>query len=83
MKSSPGKPVPKPVPPTPAPPGEEIVGDKEAAEKLLPTYTEPILRDKRKAELEAICESLGLDPKGTRADLVVRILKAKSQLLRR
>ena len=75
-------PVPESVPPSAAPPGEEIVGDKDEAEELLLTYNEAILRDKRKAEIEAICESLGLDPNGTRADLIVRILKLKERRTR-
>jgi tetratricopeptide (TPR) repeat protein len=66
-------------PPSQAPPGEAVFGEKEEAKKLLPTLTEAILRNKRKTELEALCESLGLDPKGTRADLIVRILKAKNR----
>ena len=37
------------------------------------------LNSKGKFELEAMCEALGLDPKGTRADLIVRILKAKEK----
>lgn len=48
-------------------------------EALLPTITEPQLREKGKFELEAMCEALGLDPKGTRADLIVRIMKAKAR----
>ncbi len=79
QRSSVRPPPPPPPPPAPPPPGEEIVGEKDEAEELLQTYTESILRDKRKTELEAICGSLGLDPKGTRADLVLRILKAKGQ----
>jgi len=65
--------------PEPAPPGEEVVGDKEAVEALLPTITESYLREKGKFELEAMCEALGLDSKGTRADLIVRIMKAKAR----
>jgi tetratricopeptide (TPR) repeat protein len=66
-----------------ASPGEKVVGEKEGAEKELLTYTEDILREKRKSELEAICESLELDDSGTRADLIVRILKAKAKLARK
>jgi tetratricopeptide (TPR) repeat protein len=82
MASS-AQPAHPPPPPTSAPPGEEIVGKKEEAEKLLLTYTEAILREKRKSEIEAICESLGLDPKGTRADLILRILRLKDQRMRK
>jgi tetratricopeptide (TPR) repeat protein len=72
-----------PVAPGAAPPGEEVVGSKDSAEQALETYTEDSLREMRRAELEAICESLGLDPEGTRADLVFRILKAKSRKSRK
>ena len=65
--------------PKPAPPGEEVVGEKESAESMLPTITEAYLREKGKFELEATCEALGLDSKGTRADLIVRIMKAKER----
>lgn len=64
----------------PAPPGEEVVGDKDAASSILAQVTEEYLREKKKSELEAMCESLGLSPRGTRADLIVRILKAKVQM---
>jgi tetratricopeptide (TPR) repeat protein len=64
----------------PAPPGEEVVGDKDAASSILAQVTEAYLREKKKSELEAMCESLGLSPRGTRADLIVRILKAKAQM---
>ncbi|MBU0684508.1 MAG: SAP domain-containing protein [Candidatus Thermoplasmatota archaeon] len=37
------------------------------------------MREMRKQELEAICESLGLSPRGTRADLILRILKVKGK----
>ena len=62
-----------------APPGEEIVGEKQSMESLLPTVNEDFLRNKKKSELEAMCEALGLSPRGTRADLILRILKAKEQ----
>jgi len=69
--------------PPAAPPGEEIVGEKDKAESMLPELTEDVLRDKRRTELEAICESLNLNPKGTRADLIVRILRARDQRARK
>ncbi|OGS42659.1 MAG: hypothetical protein A3K67_05490 [Euryarchaeota archaeon RBG_16_62_10] len=62
------------------PPREEIVGERQKTEAMLPGVTEDFLREMRKAELEAMCESLGLSAKGTRADLILRILKAKEQL---
>ena len=67
-------------PQEPSPPGEEVVGSKEAGNSILSQVSEAYLREKRKSELEAMCESLGLNPRGTRADLIVRILKAKGQM---
>ncbi len=63
----------------PAPPSEEILGDKESADALLEKIDEQFLREKKRSEIEAICESLGLSARGTRADLIVRILKAKDR----
>ena len=81
--ASKGKPAAAPGPSSSAPPGEEIVGEAEEAKRLLPTLTETILRNKRKTEIEALCESLGLDSQGTRADLIVRILKEKDKQARK
>ena len=50
---------------------------------MLPTLTEAILRNKRKTELEALCESLELDSSGTRADLMFRILKTKNKMAKK
>ncbi len=60
-------------------PGEEVIGDKESAETSLEAVSESSLREMRKQELEAICESIGLSPRGTRADLILRILKVKGK----
>jgi tetratricopeptide (TPR) repeat protein len=67
-------------PQEPSPPGEEVVGGKDKGSSILAQVSEAYLREKRKSELEAMCESLGLNPRGTRADLIVRILKAKGQM---
>lgn len=73
-----GGPTPQQAPPPP-PPGEEVVGDKNEADAVLAGATEDSLRAKRKTELESMCESLGLDSHGTRADLVLRLLRVKEQ----
>ncbi|MEM4275930.1 MAG: tetratricopeptide repeat protein [Thermoplasmata archaeon] len=75
--------APKEVPPPPAkaPPGEQVVGGRSAVAEQLPKMAEETLRGMRKPELEAMCESLGLDPRGTRAELVERLLKAKQKLV--
>ena len=65
------------------PPGEEVIGDKQSIDGLLPAMNEDFLRSKKKSELEAMCEALGLSPRGTRADLILRILKAKKQAPRK
>ena len=73
-----------PVPPKPvaekpstSPPKEEVVGLKETASASLSKETEQSLKEKRKPELEAMCESLGIDSRGTKVDLIERLLKAK------
>ena len=63
-------------------PSEEILGDRGTADAILDKVDEGYLRGKRKSELEAICESLGLSSRGTRTDLVVRILEVKVQTKR-
>jgi len=67
-------------PKTISPPGEKVSGGKASADSVLAGMTEAVLRDKKKGELEAMCESLGLNSKGTRNDLVVRLLRAREQL---
>jgi superkiller protein 3 len=62
-----------------SPPGEAIIGDKDKAETSLEAVSESSLREMRKQELEAMCESIGLSPRGTRADLILRILKVKGK----
>ncbi len=80
QRKEPGKEEPSRVAkPAVSPPKEEVVGEKETTEAMLPQMTEDFLREKRKAELEAICESLGLSSHGTRADLILRIMKVKEQ----
>jgi tetratricopeptide (TPR) repeat protein len=68
--------------PPPPPPGdaEDDEADKIA---LVKHETEGSLKVKRKTELEAICIALGISSKGTKRDLVSRILKARRRLLRR
>lgn len=68
---------------SPQAPSEEVLGDKGSADDLLGKVNEDFLREKRKSELEAMCESLGLSSRGTRADLVMRILNAKEQNAKR
>lgn len=67
----------------PAPPSEEIVGEKTSTEKSLSEITESYLQERRKTELESICRALGISPRGTRTELVSRILKAKEQAARK
>jgi len=61
----------------PAPPGEEIVGDRDSVAATLATLTKDSLKAMRKQEVEAICESLGLSAAGTKSDLIKRILHEK------
>lgn len=65
--------------PLPAPvPSEEIVGDKGAARAELAKADEKSLKGMRKAELAALCESLAIDPTGTKSELIRRLISAKS-----
>ena len=66
-----------------APPQDD--SDDDLADKitLVKHETEGSLKDKRKTELEAICIALNISSKGTKKDLVSRILKARRRLLRR
>ncbi len=66
-------------PPPVPPPMEEVVGDREAARAVLGKATEATLKAMRKSELEALCESLSLDPIGTKSELIVRLMRAKAK----
>jgi len=61
----------------------EIVGDKESTLAMLASVTEVVLRSKRRAELEALCSSLSLNTKGTKAELIASIMRAKEKLVKR
>jgi len=55
------------------------VGLKDTVMAQLRTMNEDTLRAMKKSELEAMCDAIGLSPRGTRADLVLRLLRAKDQ----
>ena len=63
----------------PTPPREEVVGEKKTTERALSEITESYLQERRKTELESMCQALGISARGTRAELIARILKAKGQ----
>ncbi len=65
------------------PPPEEEVDEEEEHRELVRHETEGSLKDKRKAELEAMCIALGVSSKGTKKELVARVLKEKRRLMRR
>jgi len=60
-------------------PGEEVYGEREAAMAELKKTSDQALKAMRKSELEAFCESLAIDPTGTKAELVKRLVAAKSK----
>lgn len=70
----------EPEPGSDAPPAMEVVGGKEATTLNLAELTLQNLRDKRKSELEAICEALGVSSRGTKTELMNRIIRMKKQL---
>jgi len=63
-----------------APPKLEVVGGKESSAVNLSELTLQNLRDKRKSELEATCEALGVSSRGTKAELINRIIRVRKQL---
>ena len=67
----------------PAPPGEEVVGERDSAVAKLAGLTRDTLKTMRKQEVEAICGSLGLSTEGTKSDLINRILNEKEIRARR
>lgn len=66
----------------PAAPQADVIGDKDSPPSLAPV-TEESLRGMRKQDIEAMCRSLGLDDKGTKTELVNRVLKAKERAARK
>jgi tetratricopeptide (TPR) repeat protein len=67
------------VPPPPPPAADP----KEERRAIVRHQSESSLKAKRKAELEALCISLDISSKGTKRELVSRILKEKKRLLKR
>jgi len=61
-------------------PSMEVVGGRDTSSLGLGDLTLPNLRKKRKTELEAICEALGVNPRGTKSELISRISRARKQL---
>jgi len=66
-----------------APPKMEVVGGKGPSSVKLSELTLQNLRRNRKAELEAICEALGISPRGTKTELINRIVRTRKQLLKK
>lgn len=66
-----------------APPKMEVVGGKEASTVNMSELTLQNLRDKRKSELEAICEALGVSSRGTKTELINRIIRVRKQLTKK
>jgi tetratricopeptide (TPR) repeat protein len=77
VRQSPAPVAPKPRPQSPAPQAE-VIGAKESTPPL-GAVTEESLRGMRKQEIEATCRALGLDDKGTKTELVNRVLRAKER----
>ncbi|MBU1158100.1 MAG: tetratricopeptide repeat protein [Candidatus Thermoplasmatota archaeon] len=57
----------------------EVVGGNDASSLDMDELTPKNLRKKRKAELEAICDAFGVSARGTKSELVSRILRSKRQ----
>ena len=63
-------------------PGMEVVGGKGASVNMS-DLTLQNLRKARKSELEAVCEALGVSPRGTKTELINRILRTRKQLTKK
>ena len=71
-------------PPPPPPPSKTMKSDSDRAKmQLLRHESEKTLKKKKKSELEAICIALDKSSRGTKKELVARILKEKRRLLRK
>jgi hypothetical protein len=62
-----------------APPGLEIVGGDGTVFRL-DDLTLRNLRKKRKFELEAVCDAMKVSSKGTRTELINRIVRTRRQM---
>jgi hypothetical protein len=79
------EPVPEPTPqPAPPPPPQPVVVGGGAPERTpLAEVTAGSLREMRKIELESLCDSLGLNSRGTKNELISRVLRAKEKARRK
>ncbi len=64
----------------PTPQQIEVVGGKGTSSVKLSELTLQNLRKYRKAELEAICEALEVSPRGTKTELINRIVRVRKQM---
>jgi tetratricopeptide (TPR) repeat protein len=67
----------------PPPPSPDESDEEAESRELLRHETERTLKEKRKTELEAMCIALRMSSKGTKKELVSRILREKRRRLRR
>ncbi len=65
------------------PPQLEIVGGIDVSSLDMAELTQKNLRKKRKTELEAICDAFGISSRGTKSELISRIMRAKRQALKK
>ncbi len=71
------------IPPPPTPDADDEEDVESDYLELLRHATEGTLREKKKAELEAVCIAVSISSKGTKKELISRILKERRRLLRR
>lgn len=64
-------------------PGMEVVGGKGGSSVRLSDLTLQNLRKMRKTELEALCDALDVSPRGTKTELINRVLRARKHLQRK
>lgn len=80
VAKAPAKAPTKPKPPPPPPVRREDPDKKKA--KILRRESEKTLKARKKSELEALCITLDISSKGTKRDLISRILKERRRVLR-
>jgi hypothetical protein len=60
-----------------------VVGDEPSAGQSLASVKSEELKAMRKVELEALCASVGLNQRGTKNELVSRLVRFKAKMAKK
>jgi tetratricopeptide (TPR) repeat protein len=82
-EAAPPGPDPAVAQPAPQPQVPLVVGDEPSAEQSLASVKSEELKAMRKVELEALCASVGLNPRGTKNELVSRLVRFKAKMAKK